>query len=431
MLDLVDPWVGDGAGQRDERGAGLAGGAELAEPRRAVARDQRDVGERLDVVDQRRAAADTLFEGHRRRERGLGGAAAEVVDERRLLPGDVVAGHRRQAQGAASARRRRGPFLDRARHAPDAGVGRLAHAHDQLIRADGLARRGSAPSSTRCGSDSQQRAVLQARRLALGGVGHDDRAAARAGDGAHLGGRGERRAAAPEQARALDLLDQHVACSRARRRPRPRRAGQRTVHVEVLARACSGAARADPAEQPRQRGSRRRRRRLALGSALGDRRMAEPLIAGSRSSRCSCGSARAARWACPSDAPIPSPAGPRAATARGTARSRPRPPSAAPRQRDRSGPADEHARRAPPPRTSARQTTLSDQQPGALDVAAGAEAVQQRDRPARVRQPVDRAPGREAHPRAQQARDDHRQQQVEGDRAEPQPERAGRSRRTG
>src|SRR5207253_10992081 len=86
-----DARAGHRSGQRDERRTGLAGGAQLAEPRGAVPCDQRQVSERLDVVDQRRSAPDALLEGHRRPEGGLGGAAAEVVDERRLLAGDVVA----------------------------------------------------------------------------------------------------------------------------------------------------------------------------------------------------------------------------------------------------------------------------------------------------------------------------------------------------
>ncbi len=98
VLDLIDARVGDWTGERHERGARLAWGAELAEPGCAVARDQRDVGERLGVVDQRRAAPKAVFEGHRWRERGLRRAAVEEVDKRRLLAGDVVARHLCQAR---------------------------------------------------------------------------------------------------------------------------------------------------------------------------------------------------------------------------------------------------------------------------------------------------------------------------------------------
>ena len=68
MLDLVYPRVGDGPGERDQRRAGLLGGAELAKPRGAVAPDQREVGEGLDVADERGAPAHAPFEGPRRGE---------------------------------------------------------------------------------------------------------------------------------------------------------------------------------------------------------------------------------------------------------------------------------------------------------------------------------------------------------------------------
>ena len=48
---------------------GWEGVPELAKPLGAVTGDQRDVGERLGVVDERRAPADSLLEEHRRRER--------------------------------------------------------------------------------------------------------------------------------------------------------------------------------------------------------------------------------------------------------------------------------------------------------------------------------------------------------------------------
>ena len=70
------------------------------------------------------------------------------------------------------------------------------------------------------------------------------------------------------------------------------------------------------------------------------------------------------------------------------------------------------------------------ERPGRAAVGAGADAVGDRDRPAHVREPVDEAPGPEAEPAAEQARDDDRDQQVEGQRAEAGPERARRRSRT-
>ena len=56
-------------------------------------------------------------------------------------------------------------------------------------------------------------------------------------------------------------------------------------------------------------------------------------------------------------------------------------------------------------------------------VAAGPERVEECDRPGRVRQPVDARQSAVAEPRPQQARDDEREQQVEGDRTETEPYR--------
>ena len=64
--------------------------AERAKPARPVAGDQREVGERLGVVDQRRAPAHPALERHRRGQRRLCRAAVTEVDERRLLAGDVA-----------------------------------------------------------------------------------------------------------------------------------------------------------------------------------------------------------------------------------------------------------------------------------------------------------------------------------------------------
>ena len=62
-------------------------------------------------------------------------------------------------------------------------------------------------------------------------------------------------------------------------------------------------------------------------------------------------------------------------------------------------------------------------QPRGARVGSGPEAVQQRDRPARVRDPVDRPPGAQPEPRPDQAGHDERDQQVERERSEPEPQR--------
>ena len=59
-------------------------------------------------------------------------------------------------------------------------------------------------------------------------------------------------------------------------------------------------------------------------------------------------------------------------------------------------------------------------------VGAGPQSVQHGDRPAQVREPVDETPGPVPEPVAEQARDHQRDDQVEGQRAEPEPERSVR-----
>ena len=103
------------------------------------------------------------------------------------------------------------------------------------------------------------------------------------------------------------------------------------------------------------------------------------------------------------------------------------------------GQARPHARRRRPratrqpiaTTTAATQTRGQRQHPGRARVGPGAEAVEQRHRPARVRHPVDGAPGALAQPPAHQARDRDGEQQVEGERAEAEPERPVGRRRTG
>ena len=64
-----------------------------------------------------------------------------------------------------------------------------------------------------------------------------------------------------------------------------------------------------------------------------------------------------------------------------------------------------------------------DAHPAEPRIAPGPERVDECDRPGRVGEPVDVSPGAVADPPAEQARGDEQQQQVEGDRAEAEPDR--------
>ena len=85
--------VDDLAGQREDLGALALLGADGGEPVAAVADDRRDVGERLDVVDQRRAGPrDPTPAGIRRARERRAAPALDRGDQRRLLAADEGAG---------------------------------------------------------------------------------------------------------------------------------------------------------------------------------------------------------------------------------------------------------------------------------------------------------------------------------------------------
>ena len=76
------------AGDRHQRRAGIGDRAELAIPARAEAGDQRELGQRLGVLDQRRAARGSRARtAAAERTSGFGHPAVQVVDDRALLAG--------------------------------------------------------------------------------------------------------------------------------------------------------------------------------------------------------------------------------------------------------------------------------------------------------------------------------------------------------
>ena len=139
--------------------------------------------------------------------------AADGVDHRRLLPGQVPVGghhhldvHRVQAVLA--------PLVD----GPVHGVhGAGVHVHEDLRGPEGPGRHRRAVEH-QVGELVDQQPVLAAGRLALGAVGHDDRAPQPGrSQRAPLGGQGEPGPALAPQPAALQLVEE--------RRPRPGREG--------------------------------------------------------------------------------------------------------------------------------------------------------------------------------------------------------------
>jgi len=182
---------------------------------------------------------------------GSAGPPFRWFNQRGLLTGDISA---RDDAEPHACRRSGEPaaFRDGRRDGVNARRSRLADAHDQLIGSDGL-RRELAAVEHQVRQQLTQRAVLEARRLPLGGVDHDDRAPPRGGDGAQLGGRRKATTAAAAQARTLDPLDQLGGRAPAALRPPISDRREAAVDVQMLVEAQCSAVRGDTAQQPRQR----------------------------------------------------------------------------------------------------------------------------------------------------------------------------------
>ena len=85
------PGRGDVPGQRVQREAGRLLATHRPEPVDAVEHDRRHAGDRLDVVDHRRARVQAGHRGERRPQPGLAATALQRVEQRGLLTADVGA----------------------------------------------------------------------------------------------------------------------------------------------------------------------------------------------------------------------------------------------------------------------------------------------------------------------------------------------------
>ena len=106
-LDLVGAGARDVAGQAEELRPGRAVGADPGERLAAVEHDARDVGQRLDVVDDRRLAEQPDLDRERRLVARLAALALDRLEERRLLAADVGAGAAPELDVEVEARARR------------------------------------------------------------------------------------------------------------------------------------------------------------------------------------------------------------------------------------------------------------------------------------------------------------------------------------
>ncbi len=170
-FDLVHAGLGDRAGHRGQHGARRVGQSGLAEPGGAVSPDKGHVRERLDVVDQSGAAADTTLERTWRRVRGLGLAAVQPVHQRGFLTRHVLM---RQAMHTDrnALEVSPPPLVDRGEHAVDEPVPSARQTQMRLARADSLCRQHD-PVQHQVWRAGQQGLVFLAGRLALHAVRDD------------------------------------------------------------------------------------------------------------------------------------------------------------------------------------------------------------------------------------------------------------------
>ena len=237
--------------------------------------------ERLDVLHERRSAADAALERPRRRERRLRRAAVQEADERGLLTGDERASGQRRGPAPRDGRRgvsRRASIASAS--APQLQLG-ATRGRRSPARTERVGREhGAVENEVR--RRTEEHPVLAARRLALRRVDDDDRpAAARRRPPPASRPVGKPPPPRPRRPLALDQVDQF--------RPGVRRG---SVRGEVVfERGCRPSG-ADACEQPREPGGgaahERSRDRAAHCAAPSSRR--EP-----RSSRRPCPRRRRAR----------------------------------------------------------------------------------------------------------------------------------------
>ena len=125
----------DVAGQAEELRSGRALGADRGERLAALEQDERDVGQRLDVVDDGRLAEQPDLDRERRLVARLAALALDRLEERRLLAADVGAGAAPELDVEGEAR------------AQDVGAEQAGRAG----RGDRASRRAPRPPGTRRG----------------------------------------------------------------------------------------------------------------------------------------------------------------------------------------------------------------------------------------------------------------------------------------
>ena len=201
--DLVNAARLNGTGECDQRGSGLVGRADLPEPLRPEAREQRDVRHRLDVLDKD-AALKRL-----RTERRLRGTTLDELGQRRLLAGDECPRRPKRTHADTAVEAPASSNLDLLLQCGQFQLTGAAECDQHFVCAHCLCSEdGTVEDEVR--GVAEQHPVLAACRLALDAV--DDHAAAAAlGDCRQLARGWETATAAAGQSALGDEVDQAAA----------------------------------------------------------------------------------------------------------------------------------------------------------------------------------------------------------------------------
>ena len=250
--ELVVPGPLDVPGDRVDDGAGRGLGAELRVPGAALLDDDRDGGQGLDVVDQRRRRVQPGDRRERRPRPRLAAVALERLEERGLLAADVRAGAAMEDEGDVAEQACVAHLVgSRLQHLV---LGRVlaADVDEDVLRPDRV-RRDQAPLDEPVRDPAHDLAVLERSRLGLVGIRDDVRRLARhlrRLDEAELAPHREAGAAPAAEGRRRDLLDHLLARHPARLLERGV-AADRPVLGELRQVALVGAARGrGPEPQP-------------------------------------------------------------------------------------------------------------------------------------------------------------------------------------
>ena len=211
--ELVVPGPLDVPGDGVDDGAGRSLGAELRVPGAALLDDDRDRGQGLDVVDQRRRGVQPRDRRERRPRPRLAAVTLERLEQRGLLAADVRAGAAMEDERDVAEQLRVAHLVGSSLQHLVLGRVLASDVDEDVLRPDRV-RRDQAPLDEPVRNPAHDLPVLERPRLGLVGVGNDVRRLARhlrRLDEAELAPHRKACAAPPAEGRRRDLLDHLLA----------------------------------------------------------------------------------------------------------------------------------------------------------------------------------------------------------------------------